>query len=66
MKIGDYVKVSRMVHDERMPESRSGLIVSLGSDNHTGWRKDVAMIMFENGVFLKFHVSQLEVVVTEE
>jgi hypothetical protein len=55
MKQGDYVSVKPGVHDAAMPANRrDGLIVQI-----VGGRKDQAVVMFHNGVFLKFHKSQL-------
>lgn len=59
MKVGDYVRVNEGVHDENMPkERRDGMIVEVvGNDN------DQAYVMFNNNVFLKFHKSQLTILV---
>lgn len=55
MKQGDYVVVNPGVHDDAMPkERRDGLIVEL-----VGKKKDQAIVMFNNGSFLKFHKTQL-------
>jgi|GEM_PF-3004273 len=55
---GDYVVVNEGVHDESMPHCgkcrRDGLVVEV-----VGKKQDQAIIMFHNGAFLKFHVSQL-------
>ena len=62
MKIGDYVEIVPMVHDVRMPESRrDGLIVEI-----VGEWKDQAIVMFSNGVFLKFHTSQIKNLVKQK
>jgi len=63
VKVGDYVLVDKFVHDDQMPQARSGVIVEM---YFTPKRKlrDSALVMFENGTFLKFHVSQLEVLKT--
>ena len=59
MKTGDYVFVNLGVHDEEMPhERRDGLVVEM-----VGSRKDLAIVMFHNGAFLKFHESQLTLLV---
>jgi hypothetical protein len=59
LKTGDYVLVSLGVHDEQMPaERRDGLVVEL-----VGPRKDQVIVMFHNGAFLKFHKSQLTLLV---
>ncbi len=59
MKTGDYVEVLPGVHDDRMPaERRDCLIVEL-----KGVKRDQAVVMFHSGVFLKFHVSQLNCLV---
>ena len=55
-----------MVHDSQMPESRAGLIVELYSNPLNTNLKDVAIVMFDNGAFLKFHVSHLELLRSEE
>ena len=56
MKVGDYITISPSVHDDRMPLSRrDGLVVEL-----VGERKDQVIIMFSNGSFLKFHISQVD------
>ncbi|MBC8408834.1 MAG: hypothetical protein H8E12_08970 [Rhodobacteraceae bacterium] len=63
MKVGDYIQVRPGVHDESMPaKRRDGLIVELLGQ--TGWNRDPdqVLIMFSNGVFLKFHMSQIEVI----
>jgi hypothetical protein len=59
MKVGDYVRVNEGVHDEKMPkERRDGMIVEVvGKDN------DQAYVMFNNSAFLKFHKSQLTILV---
>lgn len=59
MKKGDYVTVLDGVHDDRMPNnSRDGLIVEI-----VGQRSDQAIVMFNNQSFLKFHESQLKILV---
>ena len=61
MKVGDYVEIVPIVHDVRMPENRrDGLIVEL-----IGERKDQAIVMFSNGVFLKFHTTQIKTLVKQ-
>lgn len=56
MKVGDYVYVKEGTHDIQMPKDRrDGLIVEL-----VGKRKDQAIVMFSNKVFLKFHLMFLE------
>ena len=59
MKVGDYVVIEPGVHDPAMPSDgrRDGLIVEIKGDN-----KDQLIIMFSNCAFLKFHISQLEVI----
>ena len=59
MKVGDYVEVTLGVHDPAMPSKRrDGLDVEL-LGKYTRAGQDQALIMFSNGAFLKFHVSQL-------
>jgi len=63
MKTGDYVQVREGVHDDQMPNKRrDGLIVEMVGQY--GWNRDPdqVMVMFSNGAFLKFHVSQIEVI----
>jgi len=58
MKVGDYVRINEGVHDEKMPkERRDGMIVEVVGNN------DQAYVMFNNNVFLKFHKSQLTILV---
>jgi len=58
MKAGDYIEIAAGVHDDRMPPGRrDGLIVEF-----TGSKKDQVFVMFSNGQFLKFHVSQINVI----
>ena len=61
MKLGDYVYVKPGVHDESMPDDRSGLVVELLDT--WGWDRGCSqvLVMFSNSAFLKFHKSQLEV-----
>ncbi len=64
MNSGDYVLVNPGVHDAAMPENRrDGLIVQVLG--HGGWDRvpDQAIVMFSNGAFLKFHMSQLTLLV---
>ena len=62
IKVGDYVSILDGVNDAAMPrERRDGLIVEvIGQD---GWDRvpDQVVVMFSNGAFLKFHMSQIEV-----
>ena len=61
MKPGDYVLVSSNVHDDAMPKDRrDGLIVEV-----VGTKRDQAIVMFHNKKFLKFHFSQLRVLVNQ-
>ena len=66
MKVGDYVRVNEMVHDAQLPESKAGLVVELYSNPLNANLKDVAIIMFDNGEFLKFHISSLELLNNDE
>jgi hypothetical protein len=59
VKQGDYVTVMEGVHDDSMPfERRDGLIVEV-----VGSKNDQAIVMFSNQSFLKFHQSQLKILV---
>jgi len=70
-KVGDFVRVKETTHDEQMPETRCGLIVSDGqppsrlherSEAYTSiWR-----VLMTNGVTLKFHEMFLEKVEREQ
>ena len=61
ISVGDYVRVKEGVHDDSMGTSRQGLVVQ-----HITPRAsripDQFLVMFPNKAFLKFHVSQLEIV----
>mgnify|MGYP001495552672 CR=1 FL=1 len=59
MKVGDYVEVNHGLYDSEMPSDgrRDGLVVEIKGDNN-----DQLIVMFSNCAFLKFHISQLEVI----
>lgn len=59
MKAGDYARIKPGVHDDRMPKGRrDGMIVEV-----VGPRRDQVIVMFSNSAFLKFHKSQVEMIV---
>ncbi len=55
---GDLVTINMGVHDEDMTDDRTGLVVET-----VGERRDQHIVMFSNGKFLKFHKSQLTLLV---
>ena len=55
---GDLVFIDAFVHDERITVERHGLVVET-----VGERRDQYIVMFSNGEFLKFHKSQLNLLV---
>ena len=66
--VGDFVRVIRNTHDERLPPSRMGHLVEqlIAEDYHTWSGKVVASkipvwhVYMTNGVTLKFHEMFLE------
>ena len=60
LRPGDYVVVNEGVWDDQMPKDRrDGLVVEMLGQYGVYRTPDQAVVMFHNGVFLKFHVSQL-------
>ena len=64
-EIGDYVRVKDGVHDDSMDESRKGLVIE-HIVPRSSCLHDQFLVMFPNKAFLKFHVSQLEVLNAEK
>lgn len=65
MKVGDYVEIKFGVSDSQMPlPRRDGLIVELIGQNNRNGDPDQALVMFSNGSFLKFHISQIKTINT--
>lgn len=56
---GDYVMIKEGVHDENLPfNRRDGLVTEVVGD-----KNDQIIVMFHNLQFLKFHKSQVTVLV---
>ena len=63
LKVGDLVRVRTGTHDERMPESRTGLIIEVGREKM--WDNQyppdcIYKLWMTNGATLKFHEMFLE------
>ena len=64
MKPGDLVEVKLGVWDDSMPKDRrDGLVVEVLPKSTVFKEPDQAIVMFSNGSFLKFHISQLNYLV---
>ena len=64
MKTGDLVEIKDGVHDAAMPPGRrDGIIVEVLPRSKVLKEPDQAIVMFCNGSFLKFHISQLNFLV---
>ncbi len=61
ISVGNYVRVKEGVHDDSMGASREGLVVQ-HITSRASRLPDQFLVMFPNKAFLKFHVSQLEIV----
>ena len=65
-EIGDYVRVKDGVHDDSMGKSREGLVIERIRLREAPRLPDQFLVMFPNKNFLKFHMSQLEVLDAEK
>ena len=70
-KIGDLVRVKESTHDEKIPPSRSGLIVAdVGSaaavNRGVSSYTTIWQVLMTNGITLRFHEMFLEKVGEEE
>lgn len=64
-KIGDLVRIKDTTHDDRMPPSRSGILVApVHATVHYSSREpektNVWIVLMTNGVSLQFHSMYLE------
>jgi hypothetical protein len=64
-KIGDLVRVKDTTHDDRMPSSRSGILVApvhatVHYSSREPERTNVWIVLMTNGVSLQFHSMYLE------
>ena len=68
-KVGDLVRVKDSTHDQKMPESRCGLIVERqaprSGDKHLRFT-NIWNILMTNGNILRFHEMFLEKISEEE
>jgi hypothetical protein len=69
LKVGDLVVITEGTHDERMPPSRTGLIVE--AVREPAWNEDrfsvgIFRVMMTNGELLRFHEMFLKKVEQDE